>query len=434
MRFTLVKIFLSFILLSLTFVNSNAQASTDFIEVKSLFDSTEPVWINFYNGYDNFGNKYLLILGNNQETEKGFLHFINKKTKLFLEGPYNLIQSKLLAMDTLSNVWGNLTGERQDSMFSANLISSDKKLAYDLRFKQINRNIIEPAECPYNISYHIYKNDSTKNLLNFQLFEDGIVHGYYFSNDDKINYYLSGRCLDLSCRSIQLSGTSPISWKKEKFKIQILNDHEIILSSTNHKFKKTFIKENKLEFICKSYFTNRHSIQARYLNLDNRNYQKWIQNFTQNWINSCINRNQSPIDSNTNMKLNFDLAWCNHQYISGIFFWNEQGYRLNINYPLNYNLKSGEVIQLIDLFEKNTDYKSVIKNYIDSSKQVLSVNFTKNNKEFIQKDPFNYWTILPTGLCFTSELNSIYGAYRILVPYARLDALLRKNSFVKKLI
>lgn len=428
-----MKFLISILLLTLPgFSSMIAQDSLRWQEVRSLFAQNESVWFNYYKGYDNIGNQFLLILANNQSTEKGILYQLNRTEKWSLEGPYHILKSKYLITQNEYNIWGNGTADKKDSICNLKMISKDLKNSYDLRLRQVNKNNFHLSECPYNLIYKVYGSDSNSLSFQYQTFEDGVVHGYLYNALDSSVKFVSGLCKDPTCKSMELVAFSTNNWVKESLQLKFLNDGELQILFEDKSLKK--LKQVKqMGFSCRSYFNPNRTIQARYLALDQRSYQKWVQEFIQNWINSSVSKNHTALDSTANNKLNFDVAWSNNYFLSGSFFWNESGYRQLIHYPFNFNLKSGEIIQLSDLFEKNSDYKYFIKQYIDSTKQILSARLNKKSSEFVEKDPFNYWILLPTGICFFTELHPLYGLYRILVPYRKLDYLLRKNSFVRKM-
>ncbi|MEP7197866.1 MAG: hypothetical protein ABI851_15215 [Saprospiraceae bacterium] len=428
MKFTTVLLKIILVIIPTVFLFS--QDSTEYLAVRNLFKTDESVWFNYYSGYDNLGNQYFLILGNNQTTEMGFLNVLNKKIKLQVEGPFKKL--KFIVTDSTGEIWGNMFGSKKDSLFTLNLISVNKKQAFDLSLKQIKKNYPLPMDCPENLINSVYTDDSLNTYLNIQLFEDGKVHAYFISIKDSLTLFLNGHCEDPQCEKIQFLATSLTNWQKEKFQLTRTDEIKLQFKKFPYSNKEKLNKVSKYEFTCKNFLKNQQVVQARYLNINNRAYQRWIQEFAINWINSTLSKVNTALDSSVNAKLNFDVCFATNQLISGNFFWNEPGYRLNINYPFNFNLRSGEIIQLSDIFDKNADYKSFLRNYIDSSKQILSKKLQPAVRNFILNDQFNYWTILPTGLCFTSEFHSIYGTYRLLVPFRKLEPMLKRNSILKK--
>lgn len=401
-------------------------------EVRQMFGKAESVWLKHYKGFDQAGNQYLLILGNDQHTEKGKLWLQNSTQQWQLEGAY--LPTKCSFMVTLGelDIWGQAQGERNDSTLVLVMISTDLGQSMNLRFRQILRNQTSATPCPYNLRYYSLRDDSSEYLMQFQTFEDGAVQGYCIRRKDSATLAFAGQCKDPDCNRISMRMVSVNTWKKSTMEIILREDGT---AQINQASGKTNLKKDNLvdwEFSCRNFSNAARLVHARYPSINSRSYQKWVQAFVQNWMTASAVKNSTPLDSNHNDKLNCKVSWQNNQFISGYFFWNEAGYRLPVMYPFNFNLRSGENMEIQDLFEKNTDYKSVIRQYVDSCQTQLMSGMQREIKEHVRRQHFNYWNLLPTGICFFTEMSPVYGVYRILVPYSRLDPLLRKNGFIKK--
>ncbi len=401
-------------------------------EVRQMFDKAESVWLKHYKGFDQTGNQYLLILGNDQRTEKGKLWLQNSTQQWQLEGAY--APKKCSFMITLGelDIWGQAHGERNDSTLVLAMISTDLAQSMNLRFRQIQRNQTSATPCPYNLRYFSLRDDSSEFLMQFQTFEDGAVQGYCIRRKDSITLAFSGHCKDPDCNRISMRMVSVNTWKKSSMEIILYDDGSAQITQASGKTYLKMDDQIDWEFSCRNFSNAARLVHARYPSIDVRSYQKWVQAFVQNWMTASAVKNSTPLDSNHNEKLNCAVSWQSNQFISGYFFWNEAGYRQPVMYPFNFNLRSGENMEIQDLFEKNADYKSVIRQYVDSCQTRLMAGMQREMKEHVRRQHFNYWNLLPTGICFFTEMSPVYGVYRILVPYSRLDPLLRKNGFIKK--
>ena len=100
---------------------------------------------------------------------------------------------------------------------------------------------------------------------------------------------------------------------------------------------------------------------------------------------------------------------------------------------LNYNLDSGKLIELSDLFSPDANYLQVISDY---SRAVLSKKL--RNQTMIMEgtepraDNFSNWNIDPTGLRFTFDESkvapAIDGTQVVVVPYSVLNDLMSPDS------
>jgi hypothetical protein len=104
---------------------------------------------------------------------------------------------------------------------------------------------------------------------------------------------------------------------------------------------------------------------------------------------------------------------------------------------LNYNLDTGETIQLADLFREESDYLEVLANY---AKKTLSRRL--DNKEMVDLgttptiDHYRIWNIKPSGILITFEDNQVapyvFGAQTVLVPYSVLRSLFSSQNPITK--
>lgn len=116
-----------------------------------------------------------------------------------------------------------------------------------------------------------------------------------------------------------------------------------------------------------------------------------------------------------------------------------QGYLTGMAHPfhyhrvLNYDIDSGQKIELDELFMRDSNYLEVIADYV---KKVLDkrLDYRKMVAEGTTPtlDHFKLWNIKPNGLLFTFDEYQVapyvYGAQTVLVPYSVLKDRLADNS------
>ncbi len=402
-------------------------------EVKNLFPAGENIWYSYYTGKDINLNRTHLVIGHNQKQNKGIFYSNYLRTKLIIESDYPNFKKSFIVSDTFDNLWGELKYTETDSLLHGQLINRSRQIAFEFNLQQTDRTYYIPSECPHLLKYHSFKNDSLGIQLFIQILPDRKANGYYFNKSEQRNYYLSGQCLDQDCKEFQMTVNQLETGTSNKIKM-IFNDNKIIIKENKSNFiiHKTLKKDEIHPYICKTYVSSNHTAFISYPAIPSRSYLRWQQEYTDQWAVNHSGQNQHFIDSTESINLNLDLSIIDNQLISGNYYWSEPGFKRIVNYPFNYNIKSGEPIQLIDLFEKNSDYKSTLLHCIDSCKKIISLNKSESVKKYIANDLFNYWNLLPTGILFYSEFHPVYGRYRIIIPHKRVEHLLRKTNFMKK--
>lgn len=122
-----------------------------------------------------------------------------------------------------------------------------------------------------------------------------------------------------------------------------------------------------------------------------------------------------------------------------------QGYFPGMAHPfhyhrvLNYDIESGEKIELAQFFESNSNYLTVLSNY---TSQIL--NKRLSDKSLITTgtmptpENFKNWNIKPNGLLITFDEYQVApyvnGTQTVLIPYAALDTVLANESLISSCV
>ncbi|NOT38264.1 MAG: hypothetical protein HOP11_12900 [Saprospiraceae bacterium] len=404
------------------------------VVVKNLFQEEESVWYNYYIGNDNNLHQTIIITGHNQKEIHGIIYIKENNTLFKIASDFPNVKGTYVVTDLNDELWGNFTFIEKDSFSVGKMLSKNKNIALQFNVKKTSRNKMHLQDCPILQNYLSFSDDSIGINLILQTYTDGKTTGYYTSRINNQSYFLQGECTDVNCYELKLTAHDLSSSTKNKFTISI-QENTLKTNAPKEKFYVTTLKKDiSPGFLCKSVQTNSSVIGIYYPLIQHKEYLKWQQDYTQQWLLDHNSINIAEWDSLRSVNLQFEISGINSQFVSGNYYWTEPGFKKLVNYPFNYNLKSGSIIQLVDLFEKNSDYKSYINSQVDSTKKQIANSYSSNISNFIQKDAFSYWNLLPTGICFFSEFSPIYGRYKILIPYKNLEPYLKKSNFLKKFL
>ncbi|MBK6571590.1 MAG: hypothetical protein IPG21_03805 [Saprospiraceae bacterium] len=101
--------------------------------------------------------------------------------------------------------------------------------------------------------------------------------------------------------------------------------------------------------------------------------------------------------------------------------------------PLNFNRRNGDEISLGDIFDKDEQFENILHGFLEETKnQYLEVNNEKLN-HFILLDPFSNWTLLPYRNMFFHTTQSVWGEYKIFLPYSKVQDKLRRSGPLKRI-
>lgn len=152
---------------------------------------------------------------------------------------------------------------------------------------------------------------------------------------------------------------------------------------------------------------------------------------------NSMSQNGATPDINLNSSLDLEyfttpLTANNNQLISVRFSLNE--YMLGAAHPnqsyrvLNYNLTTGQVIQLSDLFKPGTDYLKALTAY---SLKVLSKRLDTPADEIRPMMLFNNWNLRKDGLLISfDEFPHALEDQTVIIPYSAIKNIMSKDNVV----
>ena len=129
-----------------------------------------------------------------------------------------------------------------------------------------------------------------------------------------------------------------------------------------------------------------------------------------------------------------DIALLTDNFISGMLTYQATWTNGEATKTFNFDLKTGEAIELATLFKKGFDYSLFIKKY--AAKEIIKNPIYKHNKDFrnwIKNQEFSFFTIGKKGISFYTDYHIIYDRQRIMIPYKKLNRNIRKNAPVREL-
>ncbi len=414
----------------------HAQADQRIEEVKNLFLVKDyGVWINQYIGDNNLGHKIILTLGNDQHEWKGFIQNMNTGVKLVLEGKYRPEELKCILSDTSGVQWGQLIGVYKDSILQADVLKQDKSSGFHLQLKQTPRTTMINSECPPGLSYREYRTADSKYFLHLQCYEDARVSGYIGCITDSTLFWFKGNCKDVNCEWMVLSVHQ--CNQPAKFFAQIKFDKpgqfRFIPDSTLLPGNMVFNVVNAVNFTCSNLTQDKTSANMKKIALEDKAFTKWLTAFTQTWLTKVFAEASAAQEVHKVYSLGIQLDWVNDFFISGTFqiLWpGQKGIQFS---SLNFNRRNGDAITLADIFDKDEEFENILHGFLEETKnQYLEVNNDKLN-HFILLDPFSNWTLLPTGICFSTQRNPVWGEYKIFLPYSKVQDKLRRSGPLKRI-
>ncbi len=170
----------------------------------------------------------------------------------------------------------------------------------------------------------------------------------------------------------------------------------------------------------------------------NDSYRKNLADFTADDIKTL------PGGVSLSNEISYDVALANNDFVSLSFY--DYSFTGGVHgntssTTLNYDLKNNRALKLADIFEPNANYLKAISDYsiADLKPRVGDMS----DEEWLAKgaaaaaENFGSWNLTNKGLMFTFDQYQVAayaaGPQTVVIPYAKLKNILRKNSFAATL-
>lgn len=175
---------------------------------------------------------------------------------------------------------------------------------------------------------------------------------------------------------------------------------------------------------------------------DNAIFNEVMVLLTKDWIKDCRDKSQkvrkkSADASNRASQRAYswtDVKFLNEQFVSGMLTYHATWKNGEETKTFNYDLTTGENIDLADIFKKGFDYQVFIKKQV--AEEIIKSPIYKHNKDFrnwVKNQDFSFFTLGHEGISFYTDFHIIYDRQRVTIPYKKLKGDIRKNSSVRQL-
>lgn len=409
-------------------------------EVMDMFGKTQQgVWINHYAGISTEGDSYVFTLGHNTKEYKGILQNLSKSELNTVEGNYQQEQIKLVLQDTGFDITGYLMGDVNPNGLMVRILDKRKEKGRYIEFEKVNRDGFKVLDCPTQVWYQSYTGimDQVPVFIQLQKEKDQRIFGTISQPSKLTGYIINGNCEDAQCLKMDLRVHDYFGEQFKEYKVTT-PDQKHIQVEEFYKGKiqifENWMLENKFYFNCKNLSIPAIRLFAQYIQIGDREFDFWIEEFIKKWSDQVISFYQpGGLQEQKDATANMDIDWISQDWVSGIFRFTEPWSDVERSLAFTYDRKFNRVISIEELFEKDFDYKAYFADYISwKKKEMMSINTSNRFRGYMDLEYFSLWTLRPEGFCFTSEFNSVWGIRKIIIPYALLQDHIRKGGPLRK--
>ena len=412
-------------------------------EARALFqDNKNIINVELY-GYFSDENEVQLYLAYDENEWRGFCYYPVSDTKINVEG--GIVRNNLILDETDSNdmkkgmwmigidrinppaKWRDVSGKVSFDLILRKLNKANKALDYRHSYCSIFEGVIDNQ----NYQLKVYVNHGKDIRTSFM-------------NYGKMFYYPSvPECIDQECSSYKL----PI--KSEE------GIREIIFSPESHKVIKALVKYengkqqevsfNETGFIQLNevtYLSNFYRIYVSYPILKNIGVNDTINkdigiifDTLKKELDACVS-GEDELNSRLTAYTNgwFDLGLINDEIYSGVLTIQSDCTDKIRTYPLVYNLKTGDKIDIADQFTEGFNIKFFFSQFLKDKIKRIPEFKTPIFKNHLKPESFRNMYLSDQGIIFATDFNTILGSQRIVLPYSDLKGVIKRKSPLKKLV
>ena len=438
-------LFVLFLLLSMT--NTYAQSSGLEQAVVKLFDKPDKVqWVKHYEGRIDDLSDVSVTLGYDGKHCKGQLKYLKSKEVFGLAGFIKNKKIRLKEININKEVSGFIEGRIDEKMIVAEWSKHDNSIAGDIVLKETKKPATRPSHCGNNKWLKIFNGtvDRKDVEMILQMGGEGELRGVaYFFKHDK-TFEVKG----VKGQKNKVELTFYDANAKDQGSVRgYLTEKGIIeagyVGTDGKQQMCSFWKQKEMPIACNEYADYFGSYDIIYPKSNNKTVNQWISNTSSKWMATCKNETKKVKASSKG--LDPDLrssvrayAWCDLDYvspkvISGTMLMRNTWESTTRVESFNFDLDKNKEVKLDDLFEKGFDYQKFVWGYISDEIKEHRYYDDYDFRKWLGNELFKTFTIRKDGVNFSTSYNSIYGRYKVTVPYHELKSHFKKKSPIWRL-
>lgn len=431
------------IILILFFTSFSLKAQSPLLrsEVKSLFETNNIQTSEFY-GYLNDEIEIQFYLAYDKEEAKGICYYPSSKIKISLEG--GMVKNNLILDE--NDPEGNKIG-----MWSINMLNNDYKAKWlcisgnnsiSLNLKKLNKTN-KTLELRY-AQVDIYEGLIKKDNYSFTIYKynNKILYANIVNNSNSKIIQNNIKCLDTNCDSFEITNFDNIELKKLNC---FVSDGYLHIKAKNElgtNFTSKLIRNERIEFKDISFINNQFYLNISHPKFKDENihrtFSKELEKITDSLKIEMENINTDSDDIQNRFSIQskgwFDVDYYSKDFFSGVFIIQKSYDQKANSIPIIFSLKEGKKINVYDQFDSDFNAKFFFEQYLKDNLKKMPAYKSTLMRNYLKPKNFKNLTINTTGLVFSTDFNSIFGIYKIIVPYSEFKNKLKRKSILKKIM
>ena len=411
--------------------------------VKTAFKQQQT---KYYKGRIDDINDITVALTCEEKNCTGSLTYLRSKDEFKLEGTLKDDRFQLKEFNRSNKCTGYLDGKKEGTSIALTWKNKEGTVGNAIKLNEVARRPDFPTFCGDNKWINAYSGriKGTDVDLILHRVDNNRVLGTAYYLDKKQQVLVQGELADNNTLHLkfisektgeEVASLRGIYKDKQNLSASFYNEQQS-QSFVSFQLKKT-LAVSCLEYA--DYYTNYDFLFPK---SSNAVFNEVMVLLTKDWIDDCRKNSQRIRKKTADAELRAsqrayswsDVMLLTDEFISGMLTYQATWAEGESTKTFNYNLKTGELIELATTFKKGFNYQLFIKKYI--AQEILKSAIYKNNKGFrnwIKDEKFEFFTLGKEGITFYTEFHIIYDRQSITIPYKKLKANIRKNASIRQL-
>lgn len=377
---------------------------------------------------------------------KGNLIYLRSKDEFKLQGTMKDNRLQLQEFNRANKCTGYLNGKKEGTTIKLTWKNKEGTVGNVIKLKEVGRRPDFPTFCGDNKWINAYSG-RIKGMdvdLILHRVDNNRVLGTAYYLDEKKQVQVEGNLSDnnnLHLKFISEETGTEIGSLRGVYKDQ----QNLSVSFYNEQQSQSFVSfqlKKSLAVSCLEYADYYTNYDFLFPKSKNAVFNEVMVLLTKDWIEDCRKNSQYIRKKTAAAELRAsqrayswsDVVLLTDEFISGMLTYQATWTQGESTKTFNYNLKTGELIELATIFKKGYNYQLFKKKYI--AQEIIKSPIYKNNKGFrnwIKDENFSFFTLGKEGITFYTEFHIIYDRQQITIPYKKLKANIRKNASIRQL-
>ncbi len=427
-------------LVIITFFSPFAQAQT--LVKTSLSTGTT----KYYKGRIDDINDVTIALTCNSKVCSGDLTYLRSRDKFKLKGTLDGSQIQLSEFNRTNKCTGYLSGRMEGKVIQLDWKNEAGTIGNTIQLEEVARQPDFPTFCGDNKWINAYSgkinNEAVEIIL--QRVDNHRVLGTAYYTKTKKKAVING--------TLSVDKNLYLNFADEKTSTSLGSlrgiykpNQNLSVSFYDQQNKQKIVSfqlQKSLDISCLEYADYYTNYDFLFPKSSHAIFNEVMVLLTKDWIEDCRVNVQKIRKKGTKAELRAsqrayswtDVALLTDNFVSGMLTYHATWGVGEETKTFNYDLTNGEVIELTTIFKKGFNYKQFIKKQVAA--EIIKSPIYKRNESYrnwIKNQEFTYFTLGKEGISFYSDFHIIYDRQRIMIPYKKLKANIRKNASVRQL-